>query len=313
MIDYSPVYVKTLQNMGKKKIEQARQLMAQCKLCPRNCAVDRWEGNTGYCRAADKLIVASHGPHHGEETPLSGNRGSGTVFFSYCNLGCVFCQNYDISQTGYGKTYSVNELAEIFLELQARGCHNLNLVTPTHQMPMILEALEIATSRGLSIPLVWNCGGYESEDALEILEGIVDIYMPDFKFWDNEKARKYSNATDYADVAKKAMKIMHRQAGDLTMDKNGLAEKGILVRHLLMPGCLNDTLAIIDWLASEISKNTYLNLLDQYRPCYNANKYAEIDRRVSPSDYKKAVDYATRKGLRLDKGNYRKNIWKIFG
>lgn len=275
--------------------------LSDCDICPRLCRVDRAGGELGFCRTGRNAVVASFGPHFGEEAPLVGTRGSGTVFFSGCNLLCAFCQNYGISHLGEGEEAGAEKLAGIFLAVQRTGCHNLNLVTPTHVVPQIVEALSIAVPRGLSIPVVFNCGGYESLDTLRELDGVVDIYMPDVKFLDPERAKRYCGAPDYPDVVRAAVREMARQVGPLELDRRGTARRGLLVRHLVMPGDASTTRAVIDFLAGEIGEDTYLNLMDQYRPCGRALEFPEIGRRTSAEEWREARDYALSRGLdRLD-------------
>jgi putative pyruvate formate lyase activating enzyme len=246
-------------------------------------------------------FVSSWGPHFGEERPLVGSHGSGTIFFGNCNLGCIFCQNYTISHLGEGREMSFERLAEVMLELQGIGCHNINLVTPTHQMPMILRALSIAAHKGLTIPIVYNCGGYESLEAVKLLDGVVDIYMPDFKYADPEMSLKYSKAKDYPAVAKAVIREMHRQVGDLVMDEDGIALRGLLVRHLVLPEGVAGTREVVRFIAEEISKNTYVNIMDQYRPCYKAFVNPPLDRRITEKEFTEAVKLALEAGLtRLD-------------
>ncbi len=279
----------------------AEELLKECTLCPRNCKVDRTSGETGFCRTGDRPFVASWGPHFGEERPLVGRFGSGTIFFSRCNLGCVFCQNWTISHSGEGEEISVERLARVMLDLQGLGCHNINLVTPTHQMPMILHSLSVAADKGLTLPIVYNCGGYESVEALRILDGVVDIYMPDFKYSDPETALRYSKAKDYPDIAKAALREMHRQVGDLRTDESGIACRGLLVRHLVLPEGLAGTREVVRFIAEEISRNTYLNIMDQYHPCYKASEYPALDRRITDREYKEAVKVALSLGMtRID-------------
>ncbi len=282
----------------KKRAEMARRLLSPCRLCPRACEVDRLSGEVGFCRTADRAIVASFGPHFGEEEPLVGQGGSGTIFFSWCNLGCVFCQNWEISHLGEGEPVEAEELAEMMLTLEARGCHNINFVTPSHVVPMILEALLIAAQRGLSVPLVYNTGGYDSLEILKLLEGIFDIYMPDFKYWDEKIALKYSLAPGYPQVARKAIKEMHRQVGDLILDHRGIAVRGLIIRHLVLPGGLAGSKKIFQWIAQEISPNTYVNIMDQYRPCGEAYRYPPLDRRITSQEYLEAIRAAEEAGLR---------------
>jgi putative pyruvate formate lyase activating enzyme len=245
----------------------------------------------GYAR------VASYGPHFGEEGPLVGRRGSGTIFFSGCNLGCCFCQNYEISHLSEGREVSSDELAAIMLELQESGCHNINLVTPTHFAPQIVAALREAAAAGLGLPIVYNCGGYESVKTLRLLDGIIDIYMPDFKFWSGTRSERYLSAPDYPDVARSALKEMHRQVGDLTI-KDGLAVRGLLVRHLVMPGGLGDSAEVFRFLARELSDTTFTNVMDQYRPCYRSTDFPEIAGRLEREDFKTALQLARDAGLK---------------
>ncbi len=284
-----------------ERAERLTGRLSECDICPRLCRVNRKTGAQGFCRVGGGVPVASMGPHFGEEAPLVGSNGSGTVFFSGCNLMCAFCQNYGISHQGEGNEVSAERLAGIFLSIQRMGCHNLNLVTPTHVTPQIMEALFLAVSRGLSIPIVYNCGGYESVDTLQELEGVVDIYMPDVKFLDAEPAGRYCDAPDYPDVVRAAFREMARQVGPLSLDRQGIASRGLLVRHLVMPGGVSTTRKVIDFLADEIGKDTYLNLMDQYRPCGRALEFPEIGRRTTAGEWREARDYARVKGMyRLD-------------
>lgn len=246
----------------------------------------------------DRPFVSSWGPHFGEERPLVGRFGSGTIFFGHCNLGCLFCQNWTISHLGEGSEMSFERLAGIMTDLMAMGCHNINLVTPTHQVPMILRAVSIAAETGLSIPIVYNSGGFESVETLKLLEGVVDIYMPDFKYSEPAPAKKYSKAEDYPDAAKAAIKEMHRQVGDLVTDERGIALRGLLVRHLVLPGGLAGTEEVVRFIGEEISKDTYLNIMDQYHPCYKAFEHPPLDRRTTKEEFKRAVKAALAAGLR---------------
>ncbi len=281
-----------------RRIAVLDRCLEECTICPRNCRVNRKKGEKGFCRMGDTAIVASYGPHFGEERPLVGTGGSGTIFFSNCNLGCVFCQNYGISHFGEGQEIGIERLASIMIDLQAQGCHNINLVTPTHQTPMILRSLKVAVEGGLRIPVAYNCGGYESVEALEILEGIIDIYMPDFKYADPVMAKKYSGAPEYPAVARKAIREMHRQVGELVIDKHGVAMQGLLIRHLVMPGNIAGTEAAVKFIAEEISANTRINIMDQYRPCCKAFDYPEISRKVSAAEYRDALKRAVEVGLK---------------
>jgi putative pyruvate formate lyase activating enzyme len=276
--------------------------LAECSVCPSCCGVNRTQGETGLCRIGAWARVASYGPHFGEEQPLVGSSGSGTIFFEGCNLGCVFCQNADISHIDdpgdeAPETVTKEQLAEIMLNLQARGCCNINLVTPSHVVPHILEALEIAAGRGLHLPLVYNSSGYDSIKTLQLLDGIVDIYMPDCKFMTRQSAARYTGAPDYPEVMQAAVLEMHRQVGDLVLDQHGIAVRGLLVRHLVMPGCLQDTERIVHFLATEISKETYVNIMDQYRPCYRAGEFEDINRSLLRSEYDQAMELARQAGL----------------
>lgn len=280
----------------------ARHMLAACNLCPHCCGVNRLHGETGLCRIESKARVASFGPHFGEEQPLVGSSGSGAIFFEGCNLGCVFCQNAEISHiddTGDDAPEAVTreQLAEIMLELQARGCLNINLVTPSHVVPQILEALELAGGKGLHLPLVYNSSGYDSVQTLQLLDGIVDIYMPDCKFMTSESAARYTGAPDYPEVMQAAVREMHRQVGNLILDENGIALRGLLVRHLVMPACLRDTEKIVHFLATEISKETYVNIMDQYHPCNRAGEFDEISRPLSLTEYEQAMEQARQAGL----------------
>ncbi len=276
-------------------------MLSNCNVCPRNCGVNRLKGEKGFCGIGKEAIVSSYGPHFGEESPLVGMYGSGTIFFVGCNLKCVFCQNYDISQlvenNSSGKV-DPSQLATIMLGLQNQGCHNINFVTPTHVTPHIIKAIYLAQQDGLNIPIVYNCGGYESVNTLKHLEGVVDIYMPDVKYSSNEHSKKFSFADDYFEVMKSAIKEMHRQVGDLRID-NGLATQGLLVRHLVMPNNVSGSKEIIDFLASDISTNTYINVMEQYRPMFNASKYHDIDRRITSKEFMDVYNYAIEKGFRL--------------
>lgn len=285
-----------------ERVRRSEEILKNCTLCPRDCRVDRTAGDTGFCRTGDKPFVASWGPHFGEERPLVGRFGSGTIFFSWCNLGCIFCQNWTISHLGEGNEITHEKLAELMLELQNTGCHNINLVTPTHQMPMILHSMAIASERGLNIPIVYNCGGYEAIESLRILDSIIDIYMPDFKYANPEPALKYSKAKDYPETAKAAIKEMHRQVGDLIINDKGIAVRGLLVRHLLLPEGVAGTKEIVKFIADEISPNTYINIMDQYYPCYKAFEHPPLDRRITTKEYSEAIKMAMDAGLKRIEG-----------
>jgi len=270
-----------------------------CRLCPRDCGVDRTQGH-GYCGAPADLRVASAGPHFGEERPLVGAGGSGTIFLCGCNLKCTFCQNHDISHTVAGASLSVAEFAQLTLSMQERGCENVNFVTPTHYAAPIAEAIGQARVDGLTIPIVWNCGGYEKLESTQALDGLVDIYMPDVKFFDPAACRDFLHAEDYAEVVRAAVREMHRQVGDLVI-RDGVAARGLLVRHLVMPDYLDDSRRILDFLADEISPDTYVNVMAQYHPCWDAHSDPRIDRRPGADEIAAARTYALEKGLRLDR------------
>lgn len=292
-------------SLGKHELSQKGQMLYQrltsCSLCPRDCRVNRLEGELGFCRTGESAIVSSFGPHFGEEAPLVGRHGSGTVFFANCNLGCIFCQNYDISHLGRGTPVDASELASIFLKIQHYGCHNLNLVTPTHVIPQVINSLEIALEKGFSLPVVYNCGGYESIESIRVLDGIIDIYMPDFKFMDDDIAFNLTGARNYSTHARESVKEMHRQVGDLKLSREGTALKGLLVRHLLLPEFLSGTEKVLEFISDEISPNTYLNLMDQYYPCYLARNHENLSRRITAEEWRRAVGLARSLGLaRLD-------------
>jgi len=283
--------------VNRDKISQARQLLTSCEICPRACKIDRFPGELGECSTGDEAIVSSFTPHFGEEPPLVGAFGSGTIFFSHCNLKCNFCQNYEISHDGDGDECGLGQLAGMMLILQNNGCHNINFVTPTHVVPQILSALDMAIDGGLKIPLVYNSSGYDKVETLELLEGVIDIYMPDFKFWDPEIAQQTCNAPDYPDVAVKAIVEMHRQVGDLQVDENGIATRGLVLRHLVMPAGMAGTKAVMSFIADHVSKNTYVNVMDQYRPCGKAHEVKGLEAPVSEAEFDKAVQEAKEAGI----------------
>jgi putative pyruvate formate lyase activating enzyme len=274
-----------------------KERLKNCDICPHNCHVDRTAGETGFCRTGDRPVISSYGPHFGEERELVGRSGSGTIFFTACNLKCVFCQNHDISQLDDGEETTSERLAAVMLSLQGRGCHNVNLVSPTHQLPMILEALSFASGEGLTVPIVYNSGGYENAETIEKLEGIIDIYMPDFKWASNGPGEKYSGAADYADRAKESLLEMFRQVGNLETDENGIARRGLLIRHLVMPGMLDNSRAALDFIANELSPDCYVNIMDQYHPSYKAVEIKELGRMLSHNEYREIVEYAKKIGL----------------
>jgi len=296
-----PAYIQAFERgVLAERAGRARELLRQCEVCPRKCRVDRLGGedDPGVCRIGRYSVVSSFGAHHGEEDCLRGWLGSGTVFFGGCNLRCPFCQNYEISHGVEGGEVDARGLARIFLRLQEQGCHNVNFVTPTHVAPQILEALPIAVEDGLRIPLVYNTGAYDRPEILALFDGIVDIYMPDFKFWDPIEARRHSLPRGYPGVAKRAILEMHRQVGDLVLDPSGLARRGLLVRHLVMPGGVAGTRSILRFLAKEVSPDTFVNLMAQYHPAGRAHGYPGLDRRITPDEYRDAVVAAREVGLR---------------
>ena len=308
----APAYLQALENgILERRAAQALDRLANCTLCPRRCAVDRTAGETGICKTGRLAVVASYNAHFGEETPLVGRHGSGTIFFSHCNLLCLFCQNYEISHLGEGRELDDAQLAAIMLDLQAAGCHNINFVTPSHVVPQILAALLIAARKGLRVPLVYNCGGYDRVETLRMLDGIVDIYMPDFKFWDAAVARDTCDAPDYPEVASRALIEMHRQVGDLRIDpEEGLACKGVLVRHLVLPGALAGTAGIMRFITEKISPDTYVNVMLQYRPCGRAKEIPALAQALSPVEYDRAVQEARQAGItRLDKPRRVFQLW----
>jgi len=281
-----------------RRSREAVRSLASCRVCPRDCDVDRLAGETALCKTGRRAIVSSYFPHFGEENGLKGTRGSGTIFFSMCNLMCVFCQNFEISQKVDGMEAAAEDLALMMLDLQSRGCHNINFVTPEHVVPQILEALPLAVQMGLRLPLVYNTGAYDSMESLRLLDGVVDIYMPDFKYWEAGLAEKYLKARDYPEVARRVIREMHRQVGDLVFDENGLARRGLLVRHLVMPGAGGDAERIMRFLA-ELSPDTYVNIMDQYRPAGRVSdkRYAEINRRVPAAEFDRVFRAAQASGL----------------
>ncbi|MCS6843582.1 MAG: radical SAM protein [Caldilineales bacterium] len=306
---YTPSYV-ALWRSGElqARAEAAQQRLTVCDICPRRCEVDRLHGELGSCHTGALARVSSYGPHLGEEDVLRGWRGSGTIFFTRCNLRCQYCQNYDISQTDAGVEVTSEDLAAIMLHLQAQGCHNINFVSPTHVVPQILAALPIAVAAGLRLPLVYNTGGYDSLETLALLDGVIDIYMPDMKYADAEVAERLSKVPNYPQVNQAAVKEMHRQVGDLQINEQGLAVRGLLVRHLVLPNGLAGTEQIVRFLAREVSPHTYINIMAQYHPAYRADRYPEINRPITAAEYQAAVRAALDAGLyRLDERRLR--LW----
>ncbi|MCX7682889.1 MAG: radical SAM protein [Anaerolineae bacterium] len=297
---FEPAYLK-LHRTGelKERAEKLWAMMESCRLCPRECGVNRLEGMSGFCRAPGAtLVISSAHPHFGEERPLVGWGGSGTIFLTHCNLRCVFCQNWEISQLGAGYKRAVEELAEMMLQLQGIGCHNINLVTPTHYSAPILKALDIAAGNGLRVPIVYNTSGWERLEILEVLDGIVDIYLPDFKYWDGEMAAKYSsNAANYPEVTKAAILEMHRQVGVAKPGPDGIMQRGLMIRHLVMPNNVAGSEQVMAWIAENLPKDTYVNIMAQYAPRYKAYDYPEIARRITREEYVKVVETAQALGL----------------
>jgi len=298
--DGGPGYAR-LEEEGKlrERVERARAELENCRLCPRLCGVNRAAGETGFCDSAARAKVNSHSAHFGEELPLVGRSGSGTIFFSNCNLRCVFCQNYPIAHFGRGREVSDEALAETMLDLQRRGCHNINLVTPTHLLPNILGAVRIACLKGLRLPLCYNTGGYERVEMIRLLDGIVDIYLPDLKFIDPEEAARYAVAgpLDYPKNAKAAIEEMHRQVGVLQTDERGIARRGLMIRHLVMPNRVAGTKEFVRWVADKLSKDTYVNIMAQYRVEYRAFEFPKIARAITPGEFLEAIDWAGEAGL----------------
>ena len=294
------------------RIAKAREMLSPCRVCPRQCKVERLAGEKGICRTGARAVVSSYSPHFGEESPLVGSGGSGTIFLTQCSLLCVFCQNYEISHLGQGIETDTVQLSSMMVSLQRQGCHNINFVTPSHVVPQIIAALPKAIEKGLTVPLVYNSSGYDSVQTLQLLEGVFDIYMPDFKFWISESGTRFAKAPDYPEVAQKAILEMHRQVGDLVLDDEGVATKGLLVRHLVMPGGLDETREIFRFLAREVSVETYINVMDQYRPCGKAHQFPPIDRRLRNEEFQMALTLAAEAGLhRLDEKNWPRILRKL--
>ena len=282
------------------RVAELRDRYADCDLCAYDCGVDRTAGETGACRVDDTAYVSSYFDHHGEEDVLRGHAGSGTIFLAHCNMTCVFCQNFETSHEARGDPATPEDIAEMALDLQARGCHNVNFVSPTHHSPHLVEAVRIARDRGLDVPVVWNCGGYERTEVLELLDGVVDVYMPDVKWSDDDAAASYSKAPGYWSKVRESLREMHRQVGDLAVDARGLATGGLLVRHLVMPGHVENARGVLSFLAEEISRDTFVNLMAQYRPHYqaaSADRYEEIGRPITREEYQSVLDHARAVGL----------------
>jgi len=293
-----PAYQKTkVDGLLGQKIEELESRLNPCTLCPRHCKVNRIVGQPGYCGAPHNLYVSSVFAHFGEEPPLVGTNGSGTIFLTHCNLKCSFCQNYDISILGDGSPCSYGQLAALMINLEEKGCHNINFVTPTHYAPQLVRSLSVAIDRGLSIPIVYNCGGYESLEVIRLLEGIVDIYMPDIKFLDGALSKRFCGVKDYPEVVRAVVQEMQRQVGNLLIDSSGIARRGLLIRHLVMPSCGEDTKNVLQFIRNEISQDAFVNIMAQYHPCYRADKYREISRRITDQEFREALEFARSIGL----------------
>jgi putative pyruvate formate lyase activating enzyme len=311
-MSFEPAYLSLLHS-GKlrRRVDAAYQRLEACDICPRQCGANRRQGSEGaVCRTGERAVVASYNPHFGEEDPLVGVGGSGTIFFAWCNLKCQYCQNADISQLGHGREVDPPELATMMLRLQHMGCHNINFVSPTHVVPQILAAVLTAAEAGLRLPLVYNTGGYDSLATLALLDGVFDIYMPDMKYSDEGTARRLSKVKDYPRINQAAVAEMQRQVGDLRTDEQGIAQRGLLVRHLVLPGGLAGTGDIVRFLANQVSLDTYINIMGQYRPCYKAYQIPELNRRITPQEHAEAVQLAQEAGLhRLDHRRQRLVLW----
>jgi putative pyruvate formate lyase activating enzyme len=315
MLPFQPAYLALPAGALRARADRAVAELSDCRLCPRDCGVNRLANAWSACKTGRYALVSSAFPHFGEEDCLRGWNGSGTIFFGHCNLRCVFCQNYDISQAikppaktavrsrapeSVAQGSTPDELAAMMLALQARGCHNINFVTPEHVVAQILEAVALAVERGLAVPIVYNTSAYDALHSLELMDGVVDIYMPDFKYWTSESSAKYLKAADYPGAARRVIKAMHEQVGPLVVGDDGLARRGVLIRHLVMPGALEETRAILEWIGRELGPETYVNLMDQYRPegKVNASSYSEINRQLTRSEFRAAQEMAADLGLR---------------
>lgn len=300
MKPFVPNYVKARQSGTlATKVALAKKRLKECTLCPRQCRVNRLKGETGVCNTGKKVLVSSFSPHFGEEPFFVGTNGSGTIFFTFCNLGCLFCQNFEISHKGEGRETEPKDLAAMMLALQRAGCHNINLVTPTHVVPWILEALDIAAAKGLCLPLIYNSAGYDSVETLKLLDGVVDIYLPDFKFWEIDPARRFCNAPDYPEIAQMAVKEMHDQVGDLKVSPTGTAIAGVVLRHLVLPFDLAGTEKVMKFIRDHVSPNMVVNIMSQYRPCFCAHRFPELSRGITTEEFRSAVKIAKDMGLTL--------------
>ncbi len=301
---FPPAYARLSPAQLAARAAQALAMLEDCRACPRDCGVNRLEGKWAACKTGRYAVVGSYFPHFGEEDCLRGWNGSGTIFFSHCNLRCVFCQNFDISQgirpDHAPRGATPDEIAGMMLHLQERGCHNINLVTPEHVVPQIVEAMAIAAAVGVCLPIVYNTSAYDSLDSIDLLDGLVDIYMPDFKYWSSERSATYLKAADYPAIARAVIRAMHQQVGPLVLNADGLARRGLLIRHLVMPGCMDETRAILEWIAKELGPDTYVNLMNQYYPAgkVSAERYGEINRRLSSEEWRAARRLARGLGLR---------------
>lgn len=297
---FEPAYLK-LHRTGelKQRAEQLWSVMESCELCPRACGVNRLDGDEGFCQAPGaELVVSAFHPHFGEERPLVGDHGSGTIFLTHCNLRCVFCQNWEISQLGKGYEKSIDELAGMMLKLQETGCHNINFVTPTHYSAHILKAVDRAAAAGLRVPIVYNTSGWEREEIVRMLDGVVDIYLPDFKYWDSDMSDKYSSeATSYPDLTRRAILEMHRQVGVAKPARNGYMQRGLMIRHLVMPNQTSGSEQIMEWIAAHLPKDTYVNIMAQYSPLFKAFEYPDLARRITREEYVRVVKRAKDLGL----------------
>ena len=292
-MSFIPFYIRIFEKGElQQRIGALNEILKECRLCPRECGANRVNGEVGVCRAGLEPMVSSAFPHFGEEPPLVGYHGSGTIFLTHCNLRCIFCQNYDISHLGNGEPITSSDMARVMVRLQEMGCHNINFVTPTHYTPQIVASLPEAIEKGLRLPIVYNCSGYESIEVMRLLEGVVDIYMPDVKYMDGKHSKQFSNAPDYPEVIQRVLREMHRQVGDLTANSDGIAERGLLIRHLVMPHGVASSEAVLRFIAEEISVHSYVNIMDQYRPEYRARECPEINRRITQKEYLEATQWA---------------------
>ncbi|WP_457635877.1 radical SAM protein [Persephonella sp.] len=301
-MDTAPSYIRLYEEgLLGEKVEKAYSFLEECSVCPHNCGINRLKDEKGFCKTGLNVRISSFFPHHGEEFPIRGYGGSGTIFISYCNMRCVYCQNYEISHLGEGREYTPEEIAGIMLYLQEERCHNINWVTPSHVVPQLLKALYIAVKKGLKIPIVYNTSSYDSPEIIKLLDGIIDIYLPDLKYLNDQHGKKYSKVKDYPDTAKEVIRLMYKQVGDLKTDERGIAYRGILVRHLVLPEGISTTKKVLDFLRS-LSPNMHVNIMAQYYPYYKAFEYPELSRRITELEYREAVEYALQIGLKVVNG-----------